>query len=294
MSLRAMLWALYDAPVNDPTEQAILLVLADHARDDGTAAWPSRERIADAAQVSVATVKRRIRALSERGVIIAGDQRLVDHYRRDKRPRVWNLNFAKMRQPDVSNHGQKSPLNAGGQIEPPLPSGGSYGERAGGHSYDPQTVLNPSMKEKTLKKESSGERNDSDARPSAQPTASTANAVSAASYPPEFEEFYSKYPRKVGKRAALKAWNAAVKRVSKDDLDAAVTALKRHHELHKTDPRFIPHAATWLNRDGWNDQLVAPAKSGGNVFLRRARERGRDLHGSDGNGRASIGPGFGV
>ena len=35
MSLRATLWALDDAPTDDPYEALVLIALADHADDDG-------------------------------------------------------------------------------------------------------------------------------------------------------------------------------------------------------------------------------------------------------------------
>jgi hypothetical protein len=47
----------------------VLLVLADHAKDDGTCAWPSTETIASEARLSVRQVKRCLDRLEEDGEI---------------------------------------------------------------------------------------------------------------------------------------------------------------------------------------------------------------------------------
>lgn len=88
-----MLWALYDAPTDDipPTAFRVLLVLADHASDDGTAAFPSRASIAMRLRCSERTVQRHFAALREAGLIIDGDQRLVSHLRANRRPTVYDL-----------------------------------------------------------------------------------------------------------------------------------------------------------------------------------------------------------
>jgi hypothetical protein len=69
-----------------------------------------------------------------------------------------------------------------------------------------------------------------------------------------FELFWASYPRKVGKPGAKKAFLKAIKRASVAEIGAGLKAWKASW----TDPDFIPHPQTWLNRDGWNDQLPAP------------------------------------
>lgn len=92
MSLRAMLWALEHAPVENPARLVVLLALADCAADDGTAAWPTQERLAARARCSTRSVRRYLKDLEEvDGVIRRGDQELVAHFRRDLRPVVWDL-----------------------------------------------------------------------------------------------------------------------------------------------------------------------------------------------------------
>ncbi len=74
----------------------------------------------------------------------------------------------------------------------------------------------------------------------------------------EFDGFWSAYPVKKGKKPAHTAYLKALKETDHGTLVAAVIAQRRWPEW--SDPGFIPHAATWLNRGGWTDE---PRGSGG-------------------------------
>jgi hypothetical protein len=91
LSIKAIIWALQDAPVDDPTQALILCAMAETAHDDGTEARASQATYAKYARCSERTLRRHIKAMEETGVIIRGDQRLVEHLRPDRRPVVWNL-----------------------------------------------------------------------------------------------------------------------------------------------------------------------------------------------------------
>jgi hypothetical protein len=69
MSLLALEWALRSAPASDPVAKLILVMLADHAGEDGCEAHPSMEILAKDALVDVDQVQRHLAALQERGVI---------------------------------------------------------------------------------------------------------------------------------------------------------------------------------------------------------------------------------
>lgn len=74
-----------------------------------------------------------------------------------------------------------------------------------------------------------------------------------------FDEFWTAYPRKLGKPEARKAWTRALRKASADTIVASLSAWC----VSWTDPRFIPHPSTWLNREQWNDAPVASASSNG-------------------------------
>jgi hypothetical protein len=69
----------------------------------------------------------------------------------------------------------------------------------------------------------------------------------------DFELFWQSYPRKVGKKAALNAWNKATDKPHVDDVIKAVTAQKAGKEWMKEGGQYIPHPTTWLNQGRWND-----------------------------------------
>lgn len=70
----------------------------------------------------------------------------------------------------------------------------------------------------------------------------------------EFEDqFWPKYPRKIGKGGALKAFFRAREQASTEEIMAGVERLS----AQKLDPQFTPHPATWLNQTRWLDEFSA-------------------------------------
>lgn len=69
-----------------------------------------------------------------------------------------------------------------------------------------------------------------------------------------FDEFWSRYPRKVGKKAARRAWD----RLDHDSRLAAIDAIDAHTQVWWKEGRSsatIPHASTWLNGERWEDEI---------------------------------------
>lgn len=73
---------------------------------------------------------------------------------------------------------------------------------------------------------------------------------------PDFDRFWSAYPRKVGKGEARKAWA----KIRKSGVDAA--AIVAGAERYRDDPQrrrkdieFTKHPGPWLNAERWTDQL---------------------------------------
>jgi hypothetical protein len=94
MSLEAMSWALKNAPVENAQEHVLLIALADRADDFGRSAWPSQRWLAQRGRCSDRTVRRHLSAMESRGLLLRGDQRMVEHLPVDRRPVVWDLNMA--------------------------------------------------------------------------------------------------------------------------------------------------------------------------------------------------------
>ena len=100
----------------------------------------------------------------------------------------------------------------------------------------------PRDKNDTLNKELSNQRKEPD--------------ISSSSKDDGFDDFWTIYPRKVGKGAARKAWKTALKKAPKETiLDGLATyqATRRGE-----DPSYTAHPATWLNAERWDDEMTNP------------------------------------
>jgi hypothetical protein len=66
-----------------------------------------------------------------------------------------------------------------------------------------------------------------------------------------FDNFWTIWPRSEGKADALKAWTKAVRKTSDEVIYAAARAYANHP--NRPAKQFVPHGATWLNGERWND-----------------------------------------
>lgn len=73
--------------------------------------------------------------------------------------------------------------------------------------------------------------------------------------PDRFDEFYAVYPRHVGRGAARKAYAGARRRkVAQQHIIDAAKRFAQKCECERTEVNFIPHPATWLNQERYDDQ----------------------------------------
>lgn len=69
-----------------------------------------------------------------------------------------------------------------------------------------------------------------------------------------FDQFWSAYPRRENKKAALKAWRAtADHRPPIEPLLAALHVFTESDQWVRSDGQFIPHPSTWLNGHRWSE-----------------------------------------
>ena len=69
----------------------------------------------------------------------------------------------------------------------------------------------------------------------------------------EFDQFWSSYPKKVGKQAAKKAFDSV--NVPIETLLAAIERQKCSAQWSRDNGQYIPYPATWLNQERWEDEL---------------------------------------
>jgi hypothetical protein len=74
--------------------------------------------------------------------------------------------------------------------------------------------------------------------------------------PGEFELFWSAYPKKVGKKDALRAWEKAKDRPLVVDIIQAIDKAKKSPQWMKENGQFIPNPSTWINQGRWDDEPV--------------------------------------
>ena len=90
-----------------------------------------------------------------------------------------------------------------------------------------------------------------------------------------FDKFWLMYPRHEGKQAARKAFD----RLGVDDalLGVMVEAITRQRQSAQwSDPRYVPHPATWLNGRRWEDEPVTGTSGGKKVSAQQYEQRDYD------------------
>ncbi|OZC84504.1 hypothetical protein CH282_15315 [Rhodococcus sp. 06-418-1B] len=76
-----------------------------------------------------------------------------------------------------------------------------------------------------------------------------------------FGSFWGAYPRKVGKKDALKAFKKAAASANLDDIISGAVSFGLDPNL--PDEKYIPHPATWLNGERWGEGPQPAARKNG-------------------------------
>ena len=69
-----------------------------------------------------------------------------------------------------------------------------------------------------------------------------------------FADFYSLYPRKMGRKDAERAWNRLTPIQQAESLEAMPNYLK-YWKVKETAKDFIPYPASFLNAERWTDEI---------------------------------------
>ena len=73
--------------------------------------------------------------------------------------------------------------------------------------------------------------------------------------PDHFATFWDAYAKKTDKPASIRAWDKAVKKNAPRDIITAAEKFIQRQKANGKHPQYTPNPATWLNREGWNDDL---------------------------------------
>ncbi len=70
-----------------------------------------------------------------------------------------------------------------------------------------------------------------------------------------FMMFWEVYPKKVGRKAAYKAWLKAKDKPSIEKILSSLEAQKKSDQWKKESGKYIPNPATWINDGRWDDEV---------------------------------------
>lgn len=77
----------------------------------------------------------------------------------------------------------------------------------------------------------------------------------------DWEVFWERWPKKIRKVEARKAWLAATKHTAAAAIIAGLERLLPSYLAN--EPRFLPDPVKWLNGERWNDATPEPSKPTG-------------------------------
>lgn len=222
--LLTLAWAV---PLPAPTK-LLLIALADRADDSGKS-WPSREMLCQQTGLSPASVSQHVQALIGAGLLV--------QQRRRQRAAEYTLD-----ERALIVAGQQQPVAVVSESEPEMYSSKTSTSKTS-TSYM-STSCNQDVQELDIPKENPhrtlNKRSSKRAR-------TTGNE--------DFDAFWAAYPRKVDKQDALRAYAKALAVVDAATLLAAAKAHAAYYAKAGRDAENIPHAATWLNKRRWDDEL---------------------------------------
>jgi DNA-binding transcriptional ArsR family regulator len=252
-------------------EKMVLLVLADHANDDGSDSWPGIATIARKASMSERTVQRHLGALQDAGLITitrqgGGNKKTRD----DRRPNRYDIDLKAVYGVTICHSDKQD-----GVTNEPVRGDnrdvtGCHLGRHGVTAVSPYPSLEPSLLEPPLLEPPENKH----AREATTPSSALALVEIVAD--DDFSHFWSKYPRRTQKETAIKRWANMPRRDRLAALEALPTHIQRW-QMNNTEEQFIPHPATWLHQKRWQDEIrltpSTPQLDKSQQVLKRAMER---------------------
>lgn len=218
-------------------ELAVYDALAAHADNVTGEAWPSRARLMELAQVSLATYRKAIRSLAAVGaveVLGGGTGRQTKRYRLINR--------------DVPPEGAA-----------PIPERVQSMYPQGVQSVDPELdaveLDSVELDPKELNTPPPGGELVLFGRPLPEQRSKTSVRRNG------FDEFWAAAIWTVDEKSARTAYARAIKKVNEDVLLAAWVAYNNHYRKPGKDPQFCRRPLKWLKEESWNNPL--PVSSGG-------------------------------
>lgn len=250
----------------EPGAFMLYVALLDHARGTNEA-YPKRSSLAERLGVSVRTISNRLNQLVDAGLVTVLHQyRKADgsitHERKGFIRQIQSVYIIETQKPDeredifTQGKGEENfPQDLQEENFPPRRR--NISNHKHGEEY-PQTPM-----------DKAGQGELAIVAESAPPAGGGVTKRKREQYPPEFAAFWEVYPKKVDKRRALKAWNAAKKRTVVADSELIGAAQMYRDDPNRSD-QYTKNPATWLNDEAW---LNGPLPQRGGTNKAEARLR---------------------
>lgn len=225
MSVQAMAWAIEQQGVREASSRHVLLCLANYADNNGKAAFPSTAKLERDTGLSESTIRRKLDALEDAGLIEKGNQEIVKAYieRGDRRPVCYDL---KMEKPGVI----VTPREERGVT---VTDTGCHGDANGVSTESERGVTVTPKPSLTINK----------------PSVNQSRVIDE-----QFEEAWRLYPKREGgnsKKSALKAWTARIREGI--DPSSLVSATRSYavamQKAGNVGTRYVRQAATFFGPD---------------------------------------------
>ncbi|MGE7139165.1 helix-turn-helix domain-containing protein [Luteibacter sp. NPDC031894] len=216
------------------TRKMVLLAMCDWANDEGTSCHPSMRALATRASISERQAKRVVHGLIEEGwVDVIGNE----FGGAPGQTRQYRINVKAIETGDASVTGDKKSrvTNEAGRRVTSV-TGRVTSATETGDTHVTQSTIYPPLKASTKK-------------------ASTSTDAPADG----FDEFWAAYPRKDGRKDAVKAWNKL--KPNAELLTKILSALAlqaKSARWTEQDGKYIPHGSTYLNGERWLDPVHPP------------------------------------
>jgi hypothetical protein len=236
MSVEAIDWA-WEQQVRS-TMKLVLVALANFANRHGKSCFPGQDTLARMTGVKERAIRTALIELEEAELIERTSRRYkgratTDSYRLFCGEGRLNFDAAGQRQP-AGEAGREAPQPAFEAIQP---ADDAPSQPASGDISDEPITIRSVRSDPSVDPKTSGD------------------AAQQFWYPADFQKFWNSFPRKDGKREALKAW----KKLTPGE-KAAVLAdvpLRVTHNWAGRETEKIPHASTYLNQHRWEDDIMA-------------------------------------
>lgn len=147
MSIQAMAWAIEQQEVTDAHARHVLLCLANYADNHGKTAFPSTATLVRDTGMSESTIRRKLDALEQAGLIVKGNQKVVAAYieRGDRRPVCYDMAMKK-RGVSVTGRDERGVTVTGTGCQPDANGVSAECERGVTVTPNPSlTVIEPSL-----------------------------------------------------------------------------------------------------------------------------------------------------